>query len=294
MGRSATAYLAEVTEDAARGETARIYAEIRRLSAVPFVALIYRHLATIPGALEAVWRAVGPLMESRQLQAGAWRLGRDAWNGPGVDMSDALRGRDSASLAAIGDVIAAYNRANPVNLAIVALIRQTPREGGTSSSALAGEGGTLPPAIRALPPIPSMASLPGDVRVRVDAFAKPGATGMPVLVPTLYRHLAHWPDVLAFAQREVLPRLASGAFQPAIDGFRSAILAEMAELGRSSAAADEPLLRRLTPILDRFTSVIPEMVVIGSFLFRGLASHASASASADPSLFSPARPEPSP
>ena len=197
-------------------------------------------------------------------------------------------------MAAIGDVIAAYNRANPVNLAIVALLRQVPREGGTSSSALASGACTLPPPIRALPPIPSMAALPGDVRARVDAFAKPGATGMPVLVPTLYRHLAHWPDVLAFAQREVLPRLASGAFQPAIDGFRSAISAEMVELGRSSAAADEPLLRGLAPILDRFTSVIPEMVVIGSFLSRGLASPASASASAEPSPFSSARPEPAP
>lgn len=272
MNPAATHYLAEVTEDAASGEIARIYGEIRRLSAVPFVALIYRHLATIPGALEAVWRAVGPLLESGQLQERAWRLGRDAWTGPDVDATGVLRGLQGDAAARITEVIAAYNRANPVNLAIVTLIRQAPRGPGAPSVAGDREGRALPPAIRALPPIPAMAALPADVRALVDAFGKPGAPVVPVLVPTLYRHLAHWPEVLAVAQREVLPRLVSNAFQPAIDRFRSAILAEMATLDRRSAAADEPLLRELAPVMDRFTAVIPEMVVIGSFLFRSLGS----------------------
>ena len=272
MSRSATPYLAEVTEEAAGGEIARIYGEIRRLSAVPFVALIYRHLATIPGALEAVWQAVGPLLESGQLQERTWRLGRDAWNDSGADASNDLRGLDSDSVARIGAVIAAYNRANPVNLMVVALIQQTPRDDRTASSALECEVWTPPPPIRALPPIPAIAGLPANVRACVDAFGKPGAPGMPVLVPTLYRHLAHWPDFLAFARRELLPRLASGTFQPAIDRFRSAIRSEAMKLGRSSVAANEPLLRELAPVLDRFTAVIPEMVIVGSFLSMSLRS----------------------
>lgn len=272
MSRSASAYLAEVTEDAASGETLRIYGEIRRLSAVPFVALIYRHLATIPGALEAVWQAVGPPLESGQLQERAWQLGHDAWSGSGVDATDDLRALDSDSMSRIGDVIAAYNRANPINLAIVCLIREAPRDGATASGAAEREAWTPPPMIRALPPIPSIAGLPSDVRACVDAFGKPGAPGTPVLVPTLYRHLAHWPAFLALARREVLSRLASGTFQPAIDRFRSAIRAEAAKLGRRSTAANEPLLRELGPVLDRFTSVIPEMVIVGSFLSRSLTS----------------------
>lgn len=270
MSRSATPYLAEVTEDAASGEIAGIYGEIRRLTAVPFVALIYRHLATIPGALEAVWQAVGPSLQSGQLQERAWRLGRNAWNDAGADATEDLRGPDRESMSRIGDVIAAYNRANPVNLVIVALIQQTAQDDRTASNALECEVWTLPPSIRALPPIPAIAELPANVRACVDAFGKPGTPGMPVLVPTLYRHLAHWPDFLVFARREVLPRLAAGTFQPAIDRFRSAIRAEAVKFGRRSVAANEPLLRELAPVLDRFTAVIPEMVIVGSFLSRSL------------------------
>jgi hypothetical protein len=270
MNRPATPYLAEVTEDAAQGEIARIYGEIRSLTAVPFVALIYRHLATIPGALEAVWQAARSPLESGQLQERAWQLGRDAWSGTGVDATDDLRELDSDSAVRIGDVIAAYSRANPVNLAIVALIQQTRRDEATGSRGVEREVWTPPPMIPALPPIPPMAALPADVRACVDAFGKPGPSSVPVLVPTLYRHLAHWPAFLAFAQREVLPRLASGAFEPVIDRFRSAIRAEAARLGRPSLTANEPLLRELAPVLDRFTGVIPEMVVVGSFLARSL------------------------
>lgn len=272
MSEQATSYLAEITEDAARGETARIYGEIRRLGAVPFVALIYRHLATIPGGLEAVWQAVAPLLESGRLQERAWQLARDAWDGTGADAGPDLRGLDADSVSRIGDVIAAYNRANPVNLAIVALIRQAPREDATASRAAERRTWTAPPVIPALPPIPPMASLPPNVRAAVDTFGKPDAPGSPVLVPTLYRHLAHWPGFLAMVQREVLPRLASGAFQPAIDRFRSAIHAESATLGRGSVHESEALLGELTPVLDRFTAVIPEMVVVGGFLSRSLES----------------------
>ena len=43
--------LAELAEDAAKGEIAGIYGEIRRLWAVPYVSSLQRHLATRPGWL---------------------------------------------------------------------------------------------------------------------------------------------------------------------------------------------------------------------------------------------------
>ena len=45
--------LAELQERDATGEIARIYAEIRRLWAVPYVSSLQRHLATRPGWLES-------------------------------------------------------------------------------------------------------------------------------------------------------------------------------------------------------------------------------------------------
>ena len=43
--------LAELNEADATGDIARIYADVRRLCAVPYVSALYRHLATRPGVL---------------------------------------------------------------------------------------------------------------------------------------------------------------------------------------------------------------------------------------------------
>jgi hypothetical protein len=49
-----------VAEAAARGETAAIFAEIRAVLGVGVVNLIWRHLATIPGALPWAWGLLRP------------------------------------------------------------------------------------------------------------------------------------------------------------------------------------------------------------------------------------------
>ena len=59
-------FLPELSERDAVGEKAAIYAEMKRLGGVPMVALIFRHLATIPGGIEWTWGAIVP----------AWREGR--------------------------------------------------------------------------------------------------------------------------------------------------------------------------------------------------------------------------
>ena len=44
-----------VTEQNAEGQVAEIYQDIRATLGVPVVNLIWRHLATFPGALEWSW-----------------------------------------------------------------------------------------------------------------------------------------------------------------------------------------------------------------------------------------------
>jgi len=65
--------LPELSERDARGEKAGIYAEMKELGAVPMVALIFRHLATLPGGLEWTWAAIGPAWRSGRLQEAACR-----------------------------------------------------------------------------------------------------------------------------------------------------------------------------------------------------------------------------
>jgi hypothetical protein len=50
-----------VREDEASGAIARIFADIRETLNVEVVNLIWRHLATMPGALERVWDILKPL-----------------------------------------------------------------------------------------------------------------------------------------------------------------------------------------------------------------------------------------
>ena len=50
--------LAELGERDAADEIAAIYAEIRRLWAVPYASSLQRHLASRPGWLEWVWAAL--------------------------------------------------------------------------------------------------------------------------------------------------------------------------------------------------------------------------------------------
>ena len=52
-----------VTEQNAEGQVAEIYQDIRATLGVPVVNLIWRHLATFPGALEWSWTSVKSLYE---------------------------------------------------------------------------------------------------------------------------------------------------------------------------------------------------------------------------------------
>ena len=53
----------------ATGAIAGIYAEIRRLWAVPYVSSLQRHLATRPGWLEWTWAALAPAFTSGRLRS---------------------------------------------------------------------------------------------------------------------------------------------------------------------------------------------------------------------------------
>ena len=114
--------LAELPESAASGEIRHIYDEIRRLSAVPMVALIWRHLATHPGTLEWAWGLLEPAMRAGAVQEIAWKLAEKARvpRQPVIPVA-ALRaaGISEADQAGLVDTLDGYNRANPVNIVML-------------------------------------------------------------------------------------------------------------------------------------------------------------------------------
>ena len=270
--------LDELPEAQATGEQRRIYSEIRRLSAVPMVALIYRHLATIPGALEWAWALIEPAMLTGQLQQRAWDMAAAAVIPGNRAISHAalrVAGIDAAAEGAIGQVLDAYNRSNPVNMLVVGcLARHLARQGGQAAPAPARHW-QPPPAPLPLPAMVDPAAMTPAMRELVLLLTDRDEGRAPSpLWPSLYRHLANWPAMLGYASIVIVPEFA--AIDAAVALLRQQVTGAAADFARQTAPSavfvppEAGERDRLQSAIDRFGSRIPEMVVIGGRLRRAL------------------------
>ncbi len=274
------ALLAEQSEARASGEQRHIFAEIRRLCAVPMVALIYRHLATIPGALEWAWALVGPQLANGQIQQRAWALA-DAHRVDADVMVTAaalrLAGVDAAQAVTVHTVLAAYNRANPINSLVVCCLALHLQGGadGTGEDAVPMTAWCPPPPLAALPAMIAPDDMAPDLNALVRLLTtRDAAAPPPALWPSLYRHLANWPLLLAYAGLLVPPRFA------AIDAQAQRLRAQVQAAARQLAPALRVPPDRAPPsgaqaqalleAIDHFGARIPEMVLIGGLLARAL------------------------
>jgi hypothetical protein len=130
-----------ITEAAATGETAAIFADIRQVLGVDVVNLIWRHLATIDGALPWAWETLRPLYADGSVISEATALHKalalppmpaipaEVFAGLGLHADD---------LAAIRGVLAAYDHTNA--MAAVALTALRARlDGRTPHDSAAAE-----------------------------------------------------------------------------------------------------------------------------------------------------------
>ena len=266
------ALLAELPECKAEGRLGEIYAEMKHLGGVPMVALIFRHLATLPGALEWMWGALEPRWRSGEIQETAWRIAREAPLEPIAAMPRAalaVLGVDDAALDEIRVVLAAYNRANPENLLTVLCVVRL-LEGHAASSSSTPGGWNPPPTPGPLVPMGDIASLRPEVSALLDLVAAPGEPGSPRVVQSLYRHFTHRPAFLALAVTLLRQRFDDGS----IDASAAQVHAAM------SRAADD-IVTRITAakaphagveaVCARFGgAVIPQMIVVGRLLEHAL------------------------
>jgi hypothetical protein len=262
------AFLAELPERDATGEKAAIYAEMKRLGGVPMVALIFRHLATIPGGIEWTWGAIGPAWREGRLQEAAWRIAREARLAPLARIPrEALAslGVDDAGLAEIRTVIDAYNRANPENmLSVLCLLRLL--EGSSAALPLGESTWTPPPAPGPLVPMTDVATMTPEVSSLLDLVAAPGAEGGPRVVQSLYRHFGHRPAFLALIVTLLRQRFDDGSIDRGVGTIRAAMNAAADSIARGLSAppAPDPAIRA---VCERFSgAVIPQMIVVGRLL----------------------------
>lgn len=266
--------LAELPEAEASGEIRHIYEEIRRLSGVPMVALIWRHLATLSGTLEWAWGLLEPAMRAGAVQLVAAQLAATARVPQRAAIPDAaLRaaGISQDDQRRITEVLDGYNRANPVNIVMLRCL----------SLRLAGRvpplGGAPwplwqpPPASPALPPMVNPGTMSPTVHALAQLLTDRGATAAPsTLWPSLYRHLAHWPAFLGYASVLVPPQFeaidaVAARMREAVDPAAAAIAARLVPVaGRAAPTGQEAA--QLQSAIQQFTGRIPEMVVIGNLL----------------------------
>ncbi len=244
----------EVAEADARGRIAELYADIRGTAGLPMVNMLYRRLAVEPACLEWVWATVRPALAAgtADATAAALRSDIDPQGLPDLPETD-----DPATVAAI---VEGYNRANPKNVVLMAACAAA-RDGITTAAA------ELPPAA-VPPPLPDLpAMIPPeamDPQAR-DAVARLTAhrTGTPS-VPSIYRHLARWPGLLAALADGAAPLLADGtvaarvaALRARADGLGPALAAPSGPPPEGAAGA------LLDDILAHFPGNMSEMAVIG-------------------------------
>lgn len=274
----------EVSEGAATGEMAAIYADIRALLGVPMVNLIYRHMAAFPGLLPWAWGSVRPAVTDGTIPAAARTLAAEVALRPVAVLAEpVLRvlGVGESAHRHITAILDAYNLANPCNLLITAtLLRlaavaedRTPASDpppGATAPAPAAPAARAPDASAAAggsaaadlgPPMVAPAAMAPDVAALVGGLpAEPG------IVPSLYRHLANWPQLLAVQavllepHRAALPGLASGLEESA--GAVACRLVGDGLVRRLPAATSRPLGVQGLRVAD-FPSVITRMVVVG-------------------------------
>ena len=266
------ALLAETAEHDARGKTAAIYTELKRLGGVPMVALIFRHLATIPGGLEWAWEAIGPAWSEGRLQEAAWRIAGDVPLEPITAISrDTLAALDvdGFALDEIRVVLDAYNRANPENmLSVLCLVRLL--DGG-----LAPNERTLRPWTPPSPPGPLVAmadvtKLSPEVTRVLDLVAAPGEPGGPRVVQSLYRHFCHRPRFLALAATLLRQRFDDGTVGHGVARLGAAMSAAADEIVRGLWAPPAPNPAIGTACVRFGGSVIPQMIMVGRLLDQAL------------------------
>ncbi|MEH2591077.1 hypothetical protein [Bradyrhizobium sp. AZCC 1721] len=199
-----------VLESEARGEIADIYADIRKVLGTSVVNLIWRNLATMPGALEWTWATMRPLyLGDAPLHAEAVRrtIALPDWPGFSIDTLLAV-GVDETERALIRDVLDSYQYTNALALVVLSalLAHYEPCPANVVSPV---DTAPTAPGTK-IPELPPMEALDPEVATLVAELNTFGEDTQPQLIASMYRHLAYWPSYLALVRTMLAPLQREG------------------------------------------------------------------------------------
>lgn len=271
-----------IKEKDAVGEIASLFSEIRTTLGTSSVNLIWRHLATFPGALPWCWRAIAPLFESGELREAArdYRAGLKGLECPEMpaDVRQVL-GLRHDDLALISSTLRGYYASctmNILSLNALLVLMKSPQPRQPASAPVSALHAA---AMRA--PVEQMARLldPSEMPPQVAELAwrlnALGERGDGRILASLYRYLANWPAFLGatwmlvtpyamsgqlhlavadtLAAADVHARRLSNRLDPAMDAMDAATLqavrVALEEFGRNAIAKVIPITRGLMMVV---------------------------------------------
>ncbi|KZS74974.1 hypothetical protein A4G29_02395 [Mycobacterium kansasii] len=264
-----------ISEAAATGEIVDLYADIRQTLGMTFVNLIWRNLASIPGALRWTWETMKPLYANGAVywEADALRQGQELPPVPQLSAA-ALQsvgiGADDQNL--IRTTLSGYDTGNPLNLVGFCAVRA--RLHGLTPPAcpwIQQPPRRPPPAACAL--LMNLDKMPPHVAEMVRIVNLIGARGRARdLQVSLPRNLAHWPGMLVLYYTALQPLHDNGSLLAAID----AVIADGRRRGHAVSGAlgntDLPDAEIATAIRDSLENLVPNamarMIPVVSLLLR--------------------------
>lgn len=258
-----------IDEATATGATAEIFADIRQTMGIPLITSIWRGLAGMGDSLPTAWSATRPIFLSGHPVNALARVVEQT----GLPMPEPLAptqlacaGISDAQLKAIRTIIDAYNRSNGMNMvALAALI--APQTGKREDACP-----NTPPTWAPYPALKEREALDDntwDLIRHVNAF---GAPGIDANVATLWRHLGHWPNLLALIYSAFAPKHADGSIAAATNRMVELTRKEgerMAAWRNEETVLSEQARNTITNYVTTPTQVI-RMVTIGHTLAHWL------------------------
>jgi hypothetical protein len=244
-------------------ETAAIYADIRAVSGLSMVNLIWRHLAALPGILEWAWKGVRPIVGSQELVAARQRLidaielptlapvTLEAWQAAGVG---------GVELSIFRDMIADYVRGNSTNIIVLTALRL--RLEGINHDTPAFSRAPAAVAMTPSAPLPRIDMLDPSLAGAIRALAQRHEGAQGGIIPSLYLELTRWP-----ALTDILPQWLEALYEPsAMRAARESTCraAEREALTLLPALdARPPNVAEMRPALERFTRlIIPDLTPV--------------------------------
>lgn len=262
-----------ITEGDATGEIAAIYTDIRAVTGVPVVNLIWRHLASMEGALPWTWGALRPLYAANTVATAAAHLRQNlalpALQPWPVSVLECA-GLNASDRQGISRILSSYDRSNAMNLVALAALRAHVR-GEVDATPLpetdpgASIQGDLPFLLR----FDQMTPATADLVYRLNAIGDPEHK----VIASMYRHLAHWPAFLALIWERFTPLDANAQIEFIIAQNlatgRSVASKLAARITAPESAPPAAVLDQINAALDLFIQfAIGRMVPLGGLLAR--------------------------